>query len=85
MIKFHKRPTKEELDNLPLTKVYYDCDEEFDENFKNSNITELSVSSKYNGSLSNLPQNLEKLNFSYHFHFNQYIDISQLPSTLIHI
>ena len=75
---FKKRPTKEELDNLPITKVYYDCNEELDENFKTSKITYLYFGKDFNQPVDNLPASLTHLEFG--SYFNKSVDF--LPSSL---
>ena len=84
-ITFYEKPTKEELDNLPLLVVYYDCYydcdydyEELDENFKNSNIIDLEFGNFFDKPVDNLPKNLKILEFG--TKFNQKVD--NLPLTL---
>jgi len=76
---FYEKPTKKELDNLPLTKVLYYCDEELDENFKNSNITYSEFGYDFNQPLDFLPHGLKELiirnpNYSH--------DLLNLPNSL---
>ena len=80
---FKKRPTKEELDNLPITNVYYDCNEELDENFKTSKITYLYFGKDFNQPVDNLPSGLIHLAFDRNSNFNQ--SVINLPSGLTHL
>jgi hypothetical protein len=80
---FHKEPTKEELDNLPLTKVFYDCNEKLPKYIKDCKITHLIFGEKFNQLINNLPLGLLYLKFGYYF--NQPINENILPNSLTHL
>ena len=74
--------SKNEIVNLPITKVYYDCDNNLKPEFKNSKITHLVITNKFTKKLDNLPNNLKYLYIKGEFYpKNEYI-VDKLPNSL---
>ena len=81
-IYFNRGLTRNELANLPITKIYYDCNIRLRPEIKTSRITHLVITEKFREKLDNLPNNLKFIYFDGNFYpKNDYV-IDSLPKTL---
>lgn len=73
---FKQHPTKYELQDIAGKEVcvYFDFNEDLDENIKNSTITHILFGTTYNKPLNNLPNGLKYLEFKHYHTFNQPIE-----------
>ena len=76
---FKKRPTKRELDNLPITKVYIENCKKLYKYFKTSKITHLKFGHDFNQPVDFLPSSLEELVI---LNDNYSQDLNNLPVSL---